>query len=344
MSPSRRPTLRDVAAEAGVSFKTVSRVVNGEPGVSPQLTDRVERAIDALRYRPDDRARLLRRQASPATAIGFVLVDVANPFFGSLLRGIEEVAVEHKSLVLAGSTDGSSQREQDLVQAFVGRRVDGLIVVSSTAHNPPLLSEIERGTPVVFLDLEPGLANIDLVRTDHRAGATLATRHLIEHGHRNIAYFGDDDSAITSASERLEGYRTAMTAAGLPVPTGRVTTGSHDDRTWQQLVIDHLASRHRATALVTAQNLVTLGAVRALHQLGLQHEIALVGFDDVDLADVVEPALTVVPQHPRQLGRRAAELLFARLDGDDRDPVQIIVEPELLQRGSGELPGPDRAP
>ena len=336
-TPARRPTLRDVAAEANVSFKTVSRVVNGEPGVSPELTDRVERAIEVLHYRPDDRARLLRRGPSPASAIGFLLVDVGNPFFSSLLRGIEEVATARNSLVLSASTEGSQAREQDLVEAFVGRRVDGLIVVSANAGNTPLLSEIERGTPVVFLDLEPELPNIDLVRTDHQAGAELATRHLIDRGHTDIAYFGDDES-IYSAVLRLQGYADAMLAAGLIVRPDRITNGSFDDRQWQQVIVDRLTTMTDPTAMVTAQNLVTLGAVRALHQLGLQHRIAMVGFDDVELADVVEPGLTVVPQNPRFLGRRAAELLFARLDGDDRPPVHDIIKPDLIERGSGEIP------
>ena len=177
--PTRRPTMRDVADRAGVSFKTVSRVVNVEGGVSPDLVERVEAAVQALGYRPDGRARHLRQGGTTTGAIGFILVDVANPFFSSILRGIEEVARTHDTLVLAGSTDGAVAREDQLIEAFVSRRVDGLIIVPSGTGAGALQGELDRGTPVVFLDLEPSDSAVDLVRSDHRGGAELATRHLL---------------------------------------------------------------------------------------------------------------------------------------------------------------------
>ncbi|MDH3294159.1 MAG: substrate-binding domain-containing protein [Acidimicrobiia bacterium] len=356
VSGQRRPTMRDVAAEAGVSFKTVSRVVNHEGGVSDDLVRRVQLAVDSLGYRPDHRARLLRRTSSEAATIGFVLVDVGNVFFSNILRGIEEVASTRGCLVLAGSTEGSPERERQLVDAFVERRVAGLIVVSSGAAAMALRSEMRRGTPVVFLDLEPDspdpadppdsadsagshttpdFGDIDLVRSDHRAGAINATRHLLAHGHRDVAYFGDD-SSIFSARLRLEGYQEAMAEAGLTVEPDRIVTGSYA-LAWADRIVDYFSHRPHPTAIFTAQNLVTLGAVRALHQLGLRDTIAHVGFDDIDLADAVSPDVSVVPQHPRRLGQQAAELLFARLDGDDGPAVQQIVESPVIERGSGEI-------
>lgn len=328
--------MRDVAERAGVSFKTVSRVINGEGGVSGDLTARVLEAVADLGYRPNHRAKLLRQSDSVAATIGFIMVDVSNPFFSHLLRGIEEVSTTRGCLVLAGSTEGSTEREDQLVEAFVGRRVDGLIVVSSKNGSSLLRSEIDRGTPIVFLDLEPGFDDIDLVRSDHYGGACTATRHLLSHGHVDIAYFGDDPK-VFSARLRLQGFLDAMEEAGHQVEPDRIVVGSHAETAWLARVEHYLTTHPRPTAMVTAQNFVTVGAVQALHRLYLQHDIALVGFDDIALADAVEPGITVVPQRPRELGQRAAELLMARIDGDMQPPSHNIVTAPLIVRGSGEL-------
>jgi LacI family transcriptional regulator len=339
--------MRDVAERAGVSFKTVSRVVNDEGGVSDVLVDRVAQAIAALGYRPDDRARHLRQTASRTGAIGFVLVDVANTFFSSILRGIEEVARKNDYLVLAGSTEGLREREDQLVEAFVARRVDGLIVVPSGPGAGPLKAELDRGTPVVLLDLEAEGLDADLVRSDHRGGALLATQHLLAHGHRDVAFFGDDPT-IFSAGLRLQGYREAMRQADLEVVDRRIVHGRHTSDAWRYIIRDYLIENgpienglvggDRPTALFTAQNLITVGATQALHDLELHETIAHIGFDDIELADVVRPGITVVPQHPRDLGRRAAERLFARIDGLDEPPTHQVIGATVVERGSGEIP------
>ncbi len=328
--------MRDVAEHAGVSFKTVSRVVNREAGVRPELFVRVEDAIGQLGYRPDHRASQLRRSDSAAVTIGFVLVDVANPFFGSILRGIEEVAASRNCLVFAGSTEGSEERENQLIEAFVGRRVDGLIVVPSGAGVGVIKSEIDRGTPVVFLDIEPELDGVDLVRSDHFQGAQIATEHLLAQGHTDIAYFGDDPD-IASAGLRLRGFFDAMSEAGLTPASHRVVTGSHTESEWKAIVLQTLQASKLPTAIFSAQNYVTIGAAQALHELSLQERVAQIGFDDVELADVIEPGLSVVPQHPRNLGRRAAEVLFSRLDGDTGPAHREIISNPITERGSGEI-------
>ncbi len=334
--------MRDVAAEAGVSFKTVSRVVNREGGVSPVLVDRVEKAVAALDYWPDHRAQLLRRSSTAPATIGFVWIDIANAFFSSVLRGIEEVADTHGCLVLAGSTEWSPQRERRLVNALVERRVGGLIIVSSGAAADTLQSEMKRGTPLVFLDLEPGFDVVDLVRTDHKAGAVKAIDHLIAGGHTDIAYFGDDLD-VFSARKRLLGYRVAMDTSGLAVNDQQVITGSHSGDEWRQIIRSFFESGdYQPTAIFTAQNVVTLGAVQALHDLNLRSAIAHVGFDDIDLSEAVTPGVTVIPQYPRRLGRQAAEMLFDRVEGDSVEPVRVVVEPPLIERGSGEIPPPAR--
>lgn len=327
----------DVARRAGVSLKTVSRVVNAEGGVSPTFSAQVEAAIAELGYRPDDRARRLRQSASQTGTIGFVLVDVANPFFSSALRGIEEVARARDCLVLAGSTDGSADRERLLVERLIDRRVDGLIVVPSGLGHDLLRAEVARGSAVVLLDLELEIeSSVDLVRSDHYGGARAAAEHLLKQGHRDIGYLGDD-LTIMSARHRLDGFRDALTAAGIDLPDELIITGSHTGPEWQRLTTDFLRSEPEITAVFTAQNFVTIGAVSALHDLRLQNSIALVGFDDVDFADIVEPGITVIPQDPTVLGTQAAELLFRRIDGSTEPPTHVVVEHPLIERGSGEI-------
>ena len=328
--------MRDVADLARVSFKTVSRVINDEGGVSEDLVARVRAAVEALEYQRDDRARRLRQGSVRTGTIGFVLVDVANPFFSAILSGIEEVARAEDYLVLSGSSHGLESRENQLVESFVARRVDGLIMVSSGSGSGSLGKEVDRGTPVVFLDLEPERLGGDLVRTDHLGGAVLAIEHLIKHGHRDIAFFGDDPR-VFSGRLRLEGYRQAMAQAQLEVDVRRVVHGHFESDVWRGIVRDYFGQPDLPTALFTSQNFVTIGATQALHDLGLHERIAHVGFDDVLLADVVRPGITVVPQYPLELGRRAALLLFSRLAGSNEPLARDIVPAAIVERGSGEI-------
>lgn len=336
-----RPTLRDVAERAGVSFKTVSRVVNGESGVSTSTAERVLAAVAELGYHPDQQARNLR--GGRTRAIGFLLVDVANPFFSQLLRGIEEVARTHGMAVLAGSTNGSAKRERELISDFMERRVEGLLVVP-TGMNPDLFTERSRhGVPIVVLDREPDQPGTDVVRSDHYGGALAAIRHLIDRGHRRIAFFGDD-IALFSAGERHRAYIDALAATSTDPNWDHAkwcVTASHDADTWARLAGEMLRdASDRPTAIFTAQNFVTIGVARSLHALGLQRELAHIGFDDVELADVVDPALSVVPQDPRYLGVRAADVLFERLSGWDGPTVHEVVPCHVVARGSGEIRPP----
>ena len=190
---------------------------------------------------------------------------------------------------------------------------------------------------MVFVDLEPSGVAVDLLRTDHHGGAYLATKHLLRLGHRDIAFFGSPLD-ISSARLRLAGFRDAMAEVGLNVPDDRVFSGLHTPEQWKHIVTEFLGTERRPTAIFTAQNFITLGALQALHALGLRETIAQIGFDDVDLSEVVSPGVTVVPQFPLELGRSAAEMLFRRLDGVEHEPVRRILETRVIERGSGEIP------
>jgi LacI family transcriptional regulator, galactose operon repressor len=328
--------MKDVAALAGVSLKTVSRVINTEPAVSADRRSRVLAAIDRLDYRHNLTASSLRRSDGKSSTIGVLLEDVANPFSSALHREIEDVALKRGVLVLAGSSDENEAREHELIAAFTSRRVDGLIIVPTSHDHSYLLSERRAGTPMVFVDRPPAFLDADSVLTDNQAGASRGVAHLIAHGHRRIGYLGDL-ATITTAVDRYRGYREELAAHGIAVDSQLVRLDVQGIERAEAVTLDLLSLPQPPTAMFTSQNLLTIGACRALRRLDLHRRVALVGFDDVLLADLLEPGITVMAQDPATMGRRAADLLFRRLDGDATPSVHLVVPTQLIARGSGEI-------
>jgi LacI family transcriptional regulator len=331
----RRATMRQVAAVAGVSLSTVSRVLNGIE-VQPDLAGRVHDAVALLGYRRDLTASTLRRADRLSATIGLLLEDVANPFFSALHRSVEDVARERGVLVFAGSSDEDPVREREVVEGLLGRGIDGLIIAPTAGDHSYLARDRQAGVALVFVDRPPRFIDADAVVIDNARGACAAVSHLIAGGHRRIAFLGDRPE-IHTAVERLRGYREALARNGIPQEPALVRCSLLSADEASAATRDLLSGPAAPTALFTSQNLITIGAVRALHELGLHGSIALVGFDDVTLADLVDPALTVVAQDPAALGRAAAELLFARLDGDGGPFRRVELPTPLVVRGSGEL-------
>jgi LacI family transcriptional regulator len=331
--------MHDVAALAGVALATVSRVVNGKPGVSLATQARVHAAINRLDYRRNVNASSLRRLDRKTATIGLVLEDVANPFMSALHRAIEDRARERGVLVFAGSCDEDSRREQELIGALRARRVDGIIVVPAGTDHGYLRAAFRSGTAMVFVDRRPGFLDADCVTSDDLAGARAAVAHLGRIGHRRIAYLG---AALTigTARDRLQGYMDAMELLGATPQPAHVRPGLVTAEEAEQVVTEMLRVAEPPTAILSGQNYFTIGAIKALRTFGLQHRIALVGFDDFALADLLDPPVSVIAHDPAELGRTAAELLFRRLDGDgDGARSQHVVCPfTLIERGSGEIP------
>ena len=334
---ARRPaTMKDVAALADVSIKTVSRVVNHEPGVSSELIDRVMKAVRLLGYHHNTTASNLRRADQRTETIGLLLDDVANPFSSALYRAIEDVARRHDTLVFAGSSDEDPAREEKMALTLASRRVDGLIVVP-TSHSDSGLLHIQRlDRPMVFVDRPAVFHDADSVTVDNRAGACVAACHMASFGHRRIAFLGDLNSLWT-ATERYLGYIEGLATVGLQLDRTLVRQNLHSIDAAEQAVLELLAQNGAPTALFTGQNLITIGAIRALQSRGLQKQVALVGFDDFLLADLLDPQVSVIAQDPARLGQVAAELLFARLEGDHSPPQHIVLPAQLIARGSGEI-------
>jgi LacI family transcriptional regulator len=328
--------MRDVAALAGVGLKTVSRVVNGESNVTEETRARVEAAIERLEYRRDINASLLRRLGRKTATIGLVLEDVSNPFSSALYRAIEDRARQRGVLVFTGSCDEDPERERELIGIFRARRVDGIVVVPTSADHRYLLAEQRARTPLVFVDRPARFVDADSVMSDNVGGAERAVSHLGSLGHRRIAFLGDA-LEIQTAADRLRGYNLALAALGVDSDPAIVRTGVAGVDLAAHAATELLRAENPPTALFTAQNLVTIGALHALRELGLERTTALVGFDDVELADLLEPAVTVIAQDPAAIGRAAADILFRRLDGDDSPPRHVVIDVELVVRGSGEI-------
>ncbi|HEX3650831.1 MAG TPA: LacI family DNA-binding transcriptional regulator [Pseudonocardiaceae bacterium] len=317
--------MHDVARLAGVSLKTVSRVVNAEPGVRPDTERRVRTAIDELGFRRNLGASHLRRGTSSGT-IGVLLEDLANPFYAALTRAIEEVARRSGRHVLAGSSDEDPDRERELALDFCSRRVDGLVVVPTGGRHDYLLPEIDAGLPLVFVDRPADGVAADTVLLDNAGGARTAVDHLVAHGHERIAFLGDTPNIYTAA-ERLRGFLAGR-------DTRYVAMGPHDETSIERSLHGFLDRPRPATALVTGNNRITVLVLRALAARRVRP--ALVGFDDFELADLMSPPVTVISHDTPLLGRTAADLLTARIAGDDSPPRRVTVPARLIARGSGE--------
>ena len=331
---STRPTMRDVASLAGVSLKTVSRVINAEPGVAATTAARVGDAIHELGFQRNDLARSLRQGISSST-LGLVIEDVANPFYSAIAQAVEAAARDRGYLLITASCEEDPDRERELVNALLRRRVDALLLVPASREHGYLAGE----TPVVFLDRPPVGLEADSVLLDNFGGARAAVEHLLAHGHRRIAMVGDTEDLFTAA-ERLAGYRHALETAGVPVNDELIRLGTHDAAQAERVVDELLAlpPDRRPTALFAGNNRNAVGALRALRTAA--RPVALVGFDDFELADLLATPATVVRHDSQRMGAHAAALAFARLDGGDHPPRQVIVATELVVRGSGEIPPP----
>jgi LacI family transcriptional regulator len=331
--------MKDVARVADVSLATVSRVINHSGDVRPELAKRVTDAVELLGYRHNATASTLRRSDRQSASIGLIIEDVSNPFFAAVHRGVEDVARAHRVLTFVGSSDEDETRERELVEAFAARGVDGLVVVPCASDQSYLLRDQQAGIALVFVDRPPQFLRGDTVTSDNRAGARAGTEQLIAAGHQRIAFLGDRPTVFT-ATERLVGYQEALADAGIKRSPELERLGLANSELARQATLELLGDANPPTALFTGQNLITIGAVLALRDVGRQRDIALVGFDDVVLGELLDPGVTVVAQDPHALGRNAGELLFRRLRGEGSEPTTVVVPTRLIARGSGEIPPP----
>ena len=307
-----RPTMKDVASRAGVALKTVSRVVNGEPGVTPETAKRVLGAIEDLGFRRNESARLLR--TGRTATLGFITDTWGDPDSAAVYQGLESIALEQGYLLYSGSTDSDPGREEQLSLAMCARRVDGLIIVPTRGSHDYLVSEIEAGVATVFVLRPPELVRADAVLPDERGGAHAAIEHLVAQGHRKIGFLGGPDGHRSRTLRA--GCAEALAAAGLPV-----------DQALLNLNRERLASAD-LSAVFCADQEYTRAAIRAV----LPRRVAIVGFGDFPLADLVSPPVSVVSYDPGRIGRTAGELLIRRLADDQAPPRRVEVPVRLIAR------------
>jgi LacI family transcriptional regulator len=328
-----RVTVRQVALRAGVSTATVSRALAGFSHVADDLRQRVLDAARALDYRPNRAARSLRSRRS--LTVGVLVPDVQNPFFTGILRGLEAVLEGDGFTFLLGNSDGRPERERLYIDTMRDEGVAGFIVVPTHGDLEPYRLLQSRGVPIVTIDRSaPGL-KADQVTVTNREGVRGAVHHLVALGHRRIGFIGGP-ARVDVARERAAGYEQAMGEHHIDVDPTLVQPGDFQQTGGYRGMQALLETAERPTAVFVANNLMTLGALQALHEhdVRIPHQVALIGFDDMPWATSLQPPLTAVAQPTNEIGVAAAQLLVARLRDPDRPFRRVVLETQLIVRGS----------
>ncbi len=333
-SAGRPATIKDVATRAGVSVATVSAVINNNKYVSPGLAQRVHESITALDYERNGLAQGLKKHTSHT--IGLIISDITNPFFTSVVRGVEDVANARGYSLILGNTDEDPKKEMSYMRLLESKRVDGLIVAVTQGNHAYLRSWPTHRLPLVGIDRLPSELGIDAVLLDNVAGARQAVEHLITLGHERIGIVAGLPGIITT-QERLTGYKQALEAHGIPLDPALIVEGNSrlegGERGALQLLTQETA---RPTALFVTNGQMIIGTLQAINRLGLRcpQDMALVGFDDFAWAAVMHPQLTTVCQPTYEIGQKAAQLLFERLEKRDAAPQVVRLQPRLIIRES----------
>lgn len=327
-------TVKDVAHAAGVSQATAARALGGYGYVSATSRRAIEDAARNLGYRRHAVAQAL---ASNVThTVGLVVSDIENPFFAAVARGLSDVLEADGYTILLANSDEDLEREERLVEAFRSRRVDGLAVAPSVGSSIPHLADlVAADVPLVLFDRPVRGLKVDVVLVDNRQGARTAVEHLLRLGHKRIGLVSDPPE-IASSAERIHGYRAALEEAGLPVDDRLIALTGSTQTAGYNGARALMEQRRRPSALFTANNMMSVGTLLALRDLGLRvpDDVALVGFDDFEWTTLIEPPLTVVRQPVQEIGWRAAERLLARMRGDRSSPRRIRLATEFVVRGS----------
>jgi LacI family transcriptional regulator len=327
----RRPTITDLAREAGVSRSTASRAVTGAGYVAAPVRERVRVAAERIGYVPDTVARSLRHKTS--RAIGVLISDLRNPFYADVATAVEQRLRSHGYHIILANSDGLPEEELAAANLFTGSRVAGVIVapVSPIAHR---LNAV--GVPVVEIDRRMAVGDCDAVVIENAAGAEAATSHLIELGHRRIGLLLGE-MGWTTGPERLAGYRAALAKAGIPFDETLTEAGSGHPTEAEPLARRLLDRAPDVTAIFATNNLMAEDAVAEIQRRGLAipTDVSLVAFDDIPWMSIFRPGITAVAQPTLEIGREAADLLLARMAGSHPDePVEVRLQPTLVVRGS----------
>jgi DNA-binding LacI/PurR family transcriptional regulator len=330
----KRATIRDVASAAGVSLSTVSRVIHGHPAVNHDLQKRVLEVIAQMDYQPDRSAQRLRSKMS--SVIGLIISDIENPFFTSVVRGVEDVAYRHQMTVVLCNTDEDPKKQERYVDVMVKERVAGLIIAPADGDTvSPLYRLQESGIPIVLLDRNIGANKIDAVMVDNLNGAYTATKHLISLNRKRIALL-NGDTQIKTFEDRYKGYCKALEEANIKLNKQYVVEVLPKIERSYDAALQLLQLKSRPDAIFAGNNLITVGVLKAIRQLKLNvpEDIALVGFDDMPWSSELCPPITSIAQPTYELGKEAASLLIRRLQEPSRFQQTIMLHTRLIVRES----------
>jgi len=329
------PTIREVAKLAHVGLMTVSRVINNHPSVRPSTRKKVEAAILQLGYRQNEAARLLKGQR--AKLIGLIVPDLSDTFFATCAHTVQQIARQHGYMTLVVSSERDADLEFQEAELMASRKVSGLLIVTSTKPGDERLRQLQStGLAIVAFDRPLPGADTDCVLVENRAGAEEATLHLIEHGHRRIACIGYDEDAYT-VHERVQGYKHQMIVSGLKPQFATNLSSLDAVRHW---LADALSAKTPPTAIFSLNHRTSAFILQSLSErkIRIPEDMALIGFDEFDLAAIVSPPLTTVAQSPVELTRRSMTLLFEGIqkthDGVVSSPAKVLLPVKLMVRGS----------
>lgn len=331
----KKASLIDVARKAKVNISTVSRTINQTGKIGAETQERVRKVMRELGYKPNRVARRLRTTDGKTHLLGLIIPNIQNIFFADLARGVEDVAYANNFAVLLCNYDEDPAKEAFYLDVMQAESVDGIILPPIQEDDPAVLRIVQSGTPVVCVDRSLANKTLDKVEVDNHRGAYEAVEHILAQGHRRIGIIcGPTDSS--TSRERLRGYRDAHASAGIPVRTELIRYGDYKQGSGQKLTEEMLNLPEPPTALFVCNGLMTTGALETIHQRGLKipKQIAIVGFDEMPLAAVFNPPLTVVRQPAYEVGKSAAELLLKRLDDPKRPATSLRLLPTLMMRKS----------
>lgn len=329
---SSSPTMVDVAREAGVALRTVSRYVNGATNIDSVLADRIRNAIESLGYRRNLAAASIRPGWN-SKVLGLIIGDLSNPYYTALTRAIEREASDRGYLLITASSEEDGARHDALVDRLVEQRVDGLIIVPPHKPNRRWDEVVGNLPPIVFLDRPVSGIAADAVLSDDRGGAQAAVASLIGAGARSVAFVGDALS-IHTLEQRMLGYEGALRESGLEIRDELIFTQAHTEGQ-ARAAVAQLIGDTDADAIFGANNRATIGALWAFRDAG--RRLPLIGFDDFDLAELLQPEVSVVSQDVEQMGRMAARLLIDRLLGISTGTHAHVLPTTLRLRGSERL-------
>jgi LacI family transcriptional regulator len=345
------PTIPDVARRAGVSTATAARALGGYGAVSDSAREAVLAAAEELGYRRNELARAMI--TGRTNTIGLVIADIENPFFARAVRGVSDAARAAGFEVVLTNTDEDPDVERSSVRVLLSKRVDGIIVAPTSSVADHLVAAQQAGCPVVLLDRRIEGFAVDTVLVDSVAAARDVVERLVAAGHRRIAMVtGGLGSAqrtpsrpgVSTGQDRVDGFLAGLADAGIADPKAYLRTGAHNPDLACEFMAELIALPERPTAVFASNSRVALGVVKAIRQAGLAvpQEMSMVGFDDADWTSVVTPPISVVAQPTYDLGRRAAEILLARISGDETPPVLHKMATDFLSRESVSSPAHNR--